>query len=165
MVDFNRAGFTLMELLLTLGILSILMSVIIGAINPGKRIGAARDAVRKNDLGALARAIEAYWTTHGATLPDAGQTRTSTVANGGSPTNADGKGWIWADLTAEMKTIPVDPLNNGSHWYQYYGDGAVGSNRFKLQTPVEADFDAAKNDGGAFDNLYEAGTDKSLTPP
>ncbi|OGD86826.1 hypothetical protein A2Z23_03270 [Candidatus Curtissbacteria bacterium RBG_16_39_7] len=153
-------GFTLMELLLTLGIFSILASVILAAINPGKIMGRGRDAVRKSDLQALSRAIEAYWTTHVATLPDTGQTRTSTTGTGGSPNDADGGGWISADLRAEMKTIPVDPINNGSNWYQYYGDPAAGSSKFKLQTPVEADFEAAQKDGGTKIDLYEAGTAK-----
>lgn len=149
-----------MELLLTLGILSILMFVIIGAVSPAKRIGAARDAVRKNDLSALARAIEAYWTTHGATFPgplDA--TLLSTDHNGGDPPNADGTGWIPSDLTAEMKTIPVDPLNNGDFAYRYRASSALG--KFKLDAKVEADFKAAEEDGGKDPTTYETGTGKT----
>jgi len=160
MIDSKRLGFTLIELLLTLGILSILMSVIIGAINPGKRIGAARDAVRKNDLGALARAVEAYWTSHGASFPGtANVTYDSIHCSGTNPSNADGSGWIEANLTAEMKTIPIDPLNNGYFFYRYKYDPNLV--KFKLAAQVEADFKAAGDDGGSDPTAYETGTGKA----
>ena len=59
-------GFTLIELLIVIAILGILAAAVLVAINPGKRTRQAQEAKRKNDIGALATEIQAYYTTPGA---------------------------------------------------------------------------------------------------
>ena len=58
-------GFTLIELLIVIAILGILAAAVLVAINPGKRTRQAQDAKRKNDIGALATEIQAYYTAPG----------------------------------------------------------------------------------------------------
>jgi len=58
-------GFTLIELLIVIAILGILAAAVLVAVNPAKRTRQARDAARKNDIGALATAIQSYYTTPG----------------------------------------------------------------------------------------------------
>lgn len=59
-------GFTLIELLIVIAILGILAAAVLVAINPGKRTRQAQDAKRKNDIGALATELQAYYTSPGA---------------------------------------------------------------------------------------------------
>ena len=59
-------GFTLIELLIVIAILGILAAAVLVAINPGKRTRQAQDAQRKNDIGALATELQAYYTAPGA---------------------------------------------------------------------------------------------------
>jgi type IV pilus assembly protein PilA len=62
---FGRArhhppGFTLLELLMVLGILGMLASVVILAINPTKQIGDVKDAQRLADLRAILDAVNQF---------------------------------------------------------------------------------------------------------
>ena len=59
-------GFTLIELLIVIAILGILAAAVLVAINPGKRTRQARDAQRKNDVGALATELQGYYTSPGS---------------------------------------------------------------------------------------------------
>jgi len=59
-------GFTLIELLIVIAILGILAAAVLVAINPGKRTRQAQDAQRKNDIGALATEVQAFYTAPGA---------------------------------------------------------------------------------------------------
>lgn len=161
----NKKGFTLIELLLAIGVFSIMAVVLLNLINPAKRIGMARDAVRKNDLKALERAIEAYWVENGSTLPgNPGATYFSNTNSTSTPQDATGNGWIDANMSTQMKTLPVDPINDDNYFYGYVRDNsAPNSNKFLLYTPMEADLDAAKNDGRPND-VFETGTDFTSVP-
>ena len=56
------AGFTLVELIIVITLIGILAVAVMVAINPGKRVKQARDATRKNDIGALATALGSHYT-------------------------------------------------------------------------------------------------------
>lgn len=58
-------GFTLIELLIVIAILGILAAAVLVAANPGKRTKQAKDATRKSDVGQVATALQAYYTTPG----------------------------------------------------------------------------------------------------
>jgi prepilin-type N-terminal cleavage/methylation domain-containing protein len=63
----NTFGFTLVELLLTITILSILTIIGMGQFRNAQ--GKAKDAQRKSDLGSIQRALEFYYTDIGS-FPD-----------------------------------------------------------------------------------------------
>jgi prepilin-type N-terminal cleavage/methylation domain-containing protein len=58
--SFKRHGFTLVELLLAIGIISILAAVTITALNPGKQLGDARNTQRKFDVNTILNAFGQY---------------------------------------------------------------------------------------------------------
>jgi prepilin-type N-terminal cleavage/methylation domain-containing protein len=52
-----RQAFTLIELLLVIGIIAILAGIVIVAINPTKQLASARDAQRRSHVNALINAV------------------------------------------------------------------------------------------------------------
>ncbi|MDP2632317.1 MAG: type II secretion system protein [Candidatus Curtissbacteria bacterium] len=58
-------GFTLIELLIVIAILGILAAGVLVAVNPGKRQRQAKDANIKADIGSIATAAQAYYTSPG----------------------------------------------------------------------------------------------------
>ena len=60
----NKKAFTLIELLIVIGIIAILASAVIVAINPGQQFAAARDATRENHINSINNAILSYQIDH-----------------------------------------------------------------------------------------------------
>lgn len=97
-------AFTLIELLIVIVILGILAAAVLVAINPGKRIGEARDAQRKSDFDALKKALALSYSDNGQyPIGDCWEDQACWSLTGLSLT-----GWI--------KSIPKDPKggNTGS---------------------------------------------------
>lgn len=61
-----KRGFTLIELLIVIAILGILAAAVLVAVNPAKRQNQAKDANIKADIGSIATAAQAYYTSPGA---------------------------------------------------------------------------------------------------
>lgn len=160
----KELGFTLVELILVIGIVGVLVAVLLTVIDPAAKQKLARDAIRKDQLAQLSRAVEAYYVGNSSVLPAAdGNSHFST--DGSPPEDVTGAGWIPVDFSQELKILLTDPVNNGQYFYRYYADPSPGSNRFKLDAALEADFEAVEVDGGVDPNRYEVGTDKTLLPP
>lgn len=56
----KQSGFTLVELLVVIGILAILTAVVLVAVNPGRQLAQARDTQRRADVNTVLTAITAY---------------------------------------------------------------------------------------------------------
>jgi prepilin-type N-terminal cleavage/methylation domain-containing protein len=67
---FRKKGFTLLELLIVMGILGVLASVLVVAINPTRQFAKARDVQRESDLQAIVSVIFQYASEHSGSLPD-----------------------------------------------------------------------------------------------
>lgn len=62
-------GFTLLELLVVIGIIGILAGIVIVAINPGRQFAQARNAQRWNDVNAVLNAVHQYAVDNNGTVP------------------------------------------------------------------------------------------------
>jgi prepilin-type N-terminal cleavage/methylation domain-containing protein len=139
-----KKGFTLLELLIVIGILAVLSTAVVLVLNPAQLLAEARDSQRLSDLSAVQSAIALYLIT--ATSPDlvngdpSGVTSTVTVAGAHCPFNTsstapcveitsapglvDGSGWVKAVLTkttggSPLAVLPSDPSNVGAYYYAY----------------------------------------------
>ncbi|HKZ34561.1 MAG TPA: type II secretion system protein [Patescibacteria group bacterium] len=139
----TKKGFTLIELLVVIAIIGVLAAVVLVAINPAERLAQARDSGRKSDVGQIATALEAYFTTS---------------------TDAEYPAILDNLTVADLKRLPTDPTG-GSYGYQ-----GGGSDTVALHATMESDAEAAKgvtycwrSETGAFTN-EAATTGAGCTP-
>jgi prepilin-type N-terminal cleavage/methylation domain-containing protein len=60
----KKLGFTLLEILLVVGIISLLAGIVIIAINPGKQLATVRNTERKSDIKQINSALTQYYIDH-----------------------------------------------------------------------------------------------------
>ncbi len=109
----NKKGFTLIELVLVIGILGLLLAITIVAINPAKQFAQANNTKRRSDVNAVLNAITQYIAGNKGVLPAGIDTTVRTITNNTTITNR-------VDLCAILvptyiAALPVDPgTNNGN---------------------------------------------------
>ncbi len=84
----SSKGFTLIELLIVIAILGVLAAGVLLLIDPVQQFARTRDASRKNALGQMARALQAYYTSRATsagvtTYPPVSATWITTLVNAG----------------------------------------------------------------------------------
>jgi prepilin-type N-terminal cleavage/methylation domain-containing protein len=65
----KKKGFTLIEILVVIGIIAILATVVLIAINPARQFSQARDTQRFSNVNAILNAIGQYTADHKGVLP------------------------------------------------------------------------------------------------
>lgn len=102
MSRFQKAGFTLLELLIVISIIAILSLILVFALNPAEILRKARDTQRVSDLSTLKTALSVYINSTSTPALDGGYTSINPVCRAGHPTQL---AWNSADKI----------------WYSYYG--------------------------------------------
>lgn len=120
----NTKGFTLLEILLVVGIISILAGIVIIAINPNKQLGTTRDLQRKQAIGEINKALVQYYIDNGEypTYADNLDTTLKEICNTGTTestdnisecTNNDDDLINLTQLVPDyLSSIPVDPAGS-----------------------------------------------------
>ena len=181
-----KKGFTLLELLIVIGILAILAAVTVLVINPAEILRKARDSRRIADLDSIYGAINYYVTN--TSSPSIGDTakvyayahtgltsvtcdgRTSTLTASQAVTSTTG--WIPVPLGyltegAPLGAWPIDPspvVSGTKQNYYVYLPVSTTSYTFEVAANMESTYysktgtgDVESTDGGALDTVYEKG--------
>lgn len=111
-----QKGFTLVELIVSVAIVSIMLTGVLTVLNPIAQFQKAQDAKVKADLSQIQKALESYYSDNGQYPPNA--TNCSNEIMGNNDNNLNdciewGKSW-----QPYMNVIPKD--NNTAHVYVYY---------------------------------------------
>ena len=113
-MNTTKKGFTLLELLIVIGILAILSSVTVLVLNPAELLRQARDTQRINDLGAINSALALYTGT--AATVALGTTGVPYSHNGGtnaSSSGAFGGAGCLGDITGHASSTDRTVLGSG----------------------------------------------------
>lgn len=100
-------GFTLIEVLVVIGIIAILAGVVLVAINPGRQFQQARDSQRTSNTAAILNAVGQYIVDHKGDLPpdlSGSSTPKQDISDGGAD--------ICTDLVPTyLPALPTDPAS------------------------------------------------------
>jgi prepilin-type N-terminal cleavage/methylation domain-containing protein len=148
----QQAGFTMIELLIVIGILGILAVAVLAAINPIEQINRGRDTGSRSDAEQLISAIDRYYAFNGYYPWQTGAADTGNVAlawvhfedavltdSGGSCTVAEKLGTAQnAGCTGsdELKQSFIERVSVSTYNYIYlYNDGSQGSSTYACFAP------------------------------
>ncbi|NCN25150.1 hypothetical protein COT94_00420 [Candidatus Falkowbacteria bacterium CG10_big_fil_rev_8_21_14_0_10_37_14] len=110
----QNIGFTLVEVLLVIGIIAILASIVIIAINPAKQLAQARNTQRWSNVNTILNAVHQYAIDNNGTLPTSITNTALEVCVTGVATTTCSTGSL-AELTAlttnetYFTSVPLDP--------------------------------------------------------
>src|SRR6266702_7536786 len=103
----QEEGFTLLELLVVIGILAILMGIVIIAINPARQFALANDTNRRAAITQILNAIGQYETENHGTVPGGIPVAPAAAVNIKSA--AGGADLCAAIMPKYIPSLPEDP--------------------------------------------------------
>lgn len=168
-------AFTLVELLIVIGIIGILAITLLVNLNPGEAQRKSRDAARIKDMATYQTIMEQA-ISDGVVLPANGiRDTTTSPLSGNTCTN----NWMTIDVCDYVNTVPVDPRDLLPTTY-YNGAGAtisetgryrwrITNSFYKFSTRMESRANVAKmtDDGGTnatSPNYFEVYNNAALAP-
>ncbi len=136
-----KKGFTLIELLITMAIMGILATLIVGGFQSAQLRG--RDAQRKSDLKELVNSLELFYNDYGFYPADSsGQIAGCPYVSGGTSTAcAWGTAQFSDTRTVYFKKLPADPLGAQSYFYRIVPGS--GNKKFQIFARIENTQDRA----------------------
>ena len=183
----KNLGFTLIEILITIGIIAVLTTISIIAINPVEINKQSRDSERISELKDIQKGLQLadlYNLPSGAvntvylSLPDSSATcgnhilpqlPTGFSYSCKSETNfrkTDGTGWLPVNFnnisgSSLFSTLPIDPTNNNKYYYSYIKGSYLVSAAIESTQFLKKN---AKSDGGRDPLRYEVSSPISAPP-
>ena len=115
----NKKGFTLIEVLLVIGIIAILAAVVIVAINPARQLAQARNTQRWSNVNTILNAVHQYTVDNKGNLPASiSTTQTQICATGIATSTCTTNSLIDLRVLTDNETyvvsLPADPACPGA---------------------------------------------------
>jgi type IV pilus assembly protein PilA len=110
----QRQGFTLIEILIVIGLIAVLAGVLIVALNPARQFSQARNAQRWNNVDTIISSIIANTTDNKGTFTCAAGAIPTTAADMAVGTGNYDIGPCLVPTFAA--SLPNDPSATGAHW-------------------------------------------------
>jgi prepilin-type N-terminal cleavage/methylation domain-containing protein len=133
----KQKGFTLIEMLVVLGILAVLLTIVLIAVNPAAQMMSARNTKRNADVNQILNAVDQYFIVHGS-MPTGITTSTKTITSTVGAGNID----ICTELVDEfIAALPNDPTGGSYTNCASYDTGYTiqqssgGNNRITVSAP------------------------------
>lgn len=148
-LSIKQAGFTLVEVLVVIGILAVLLAITLVAINPGQHFIDSRNSQRQANVTAILDAIYEYESQHNGDVPPSltgVNTTPSPIANHATP--VVGEIDLCADIVpADIADLPLDPSTGSKDgatcadddYDTGYTIAKSASNRFTVNAPDAED--------------------------
>lgn len=123
-----KRGFTLLEILLTIGIIAVLATVVVVSLDPITRFEDARDSRRLSDIQSILSAIHQYVIDNQGTYPAGIDTTEKQIGSASSGCSLGGECGVSGDsdcidldpvLERYLKDIPYDPETGSSSLTHY----------------------------------------------
>ncbi len=165
--SFRRRGFTLMELLIVIGILAVLATAATLVLNPAELLRQSRDSTRISDLSTIRNALALYVANVSSPDLDGATSSCTTLCyvhtSTGMAANCDGRhgaktttgdtdrttnagGWIPVNFGAisggsPLAVLPIDPVTATSTPYNFY---SYACNNTAITYELNAAFESTK---------------------
>lgn len=186
---FSKRGFTIIELLLSITLISFLVIALLIALNPASSFAKARDVQRFNDLQSISVVLSTllkekanlsfggenviYLSLSRINSATCSEYRLPIITSSyqyqcsPNPEKVDGTGWIPVDFTLNpivgLKKLPIDPMNKPPFFYSYRAKNKL--TKLSAHFEYEGNLESSYLDGGSDPILYEVGSDLSLMVP
>lgn len=109
------AGFTLIEILIVIGIIAVLAAVVLVAVNPSRQFKLARDAQRVSNVNAILNTVgQNIAENHG--IFTCAATATTIPATSTIIKSTGGFDLARCVVPAYISTLPYDPSASGAHY-------------------------------------------------
>lgn len=108
-------GFTIIELLVVIGIISVLAVALLVTLNPAEAQKRARDSKRLKDANTIQAVVEQFLNDGGTFASCAGGSPCTSAAAGTADTQTCAStNWMTVSVCDYAKTVPLDPSNSST---------------------------------------------------